>query len=200
MNETKMINAAKNWDIIAKVCRSLFTAGWIVILVCSALLLLFGSKMYGAAGLFTLDLDYVRLYLAEGYQPSEKAMSVFLAVTLVPAAAVCFAASCGIGQLRGILAPMKEGRPFEKDIPKKLRNIAWIILAGGFAAEITSVAGTAAFARLCPMEQLFSDAVAKTEYLFTFDLNFVLVACAVLFLSYIFAYGQKLQQESDETL
>lgn len=200
MNETKMMKAARNWDTIAKVCKGIFSAGWIVGLIFAALLLLFGEKMISAADLFTLDLDYVKLCLAEGYQPSEKAMSVFFAVSLIPAAAVCFAVSCGIGQLRDILSPMKEGRPFENDTPRKLRNIAWIILAGGFIAELASVVSGAVFSGMYPMEQLFSDAVEKIEYTFTFDFSFVPVACAVLFLSYIFAYGQKLQQESDETL
>lgn len=200
MNETKLMKAAKSWDTIAKVCKGVFSAAWIVGLIFAALLLLFGEKMYSAADSFTLDLDFVKLHLAEGYHASGKVITVYFITSLIAAAGICFAVSCGIDQLRGILSPMKEGRPFEKDTPRKLRNIAWIILAGGFVSELSSTFRYFALTRIYPIDQIFSDAVEKIEYTVVFDFGFVLIACAVLFLSYIFAYGQKLQQESDETL
>ena len=49
-------------------------------------------------------------------------------------------------------------------------------------------------------ELFASAAVSKTEFVFTMNFGFVLIACIIFFLSYIFSYGQALQQESDETL
>mgnify|MGYP003558602748 CR=1 FL=1 len=45
-----------------------------------------------------------------------------------------------------------------------------------------------------------SEAISKIEHNYTLDLGFVLVFAVIMFLSYIFSYGQRLQQESDETL
>lgn len=55
--------------------------------------------------------------------------------------------------------------------------------------------------KACPAEQIVNmDVISKLEYTFTIDFTFVLAFCIVMFLSYIFSYGQILQKESDETL
>ena len=52
-----------------------------------------------------------------------------------------------------------------------------------------------------PMDAIFaSSAVSEKVYNFNFDTNFVFVFFLMMFLSYIFAYGQSLQQEADETV
>ena len=51
------------------------------------------------------------------------------------------------------------------------------------------------------MDAIFSaPAIHSVEYVFTLDFGFVWLFCVVRFLAQIFAYGQQLQQESDETL
>ena len=48
---------------------------------------------------------------------------------------------------------------------------------------------------------IFASAViAKTEFVLTMNFDFVLLACVIFLLSYVFTYGQALQQDSDETL
>ena len=66
MNNTKLRNAAKNWDTMAKVCCGIFRAAGIVCFVFAVLVLIFGNRMY-EAGSFTLDF-YSNEHLAV-YRP-----------------------------------------------------------------------------------------------------------------------------------
>lgn len=197
MTDSKFMKAAKNWDVIAKSCDVLFRVVGIVLLVFAALVMIFGNKMY-EPGSFTLDLDFIKLYLPEEYQSANGWIQAFTIIALLAVGAVCFAASYGIRQLRGILAPMKEGRPFEENMPRRLRNIAWTILAGGEGLQLVAVAERVILTKAYPLEQIFTP--YKIAYSFTMDFSCVFIFCVVMFLSYIFDYGQKLQKESDETL
>lgn len=96
---------------------------------------------------------------------------------------------------------MKEGRPFEADIPANLKKLAWTVFVIGAVTQIAGIAERIILANAYPIEQILSSStIAKIEYSYTIDFNFVLISCIILFLSYIFAYGQELQKESDETL
>lgn len=200
MSDKKFMNAAKSWDTVAKVCRSLFHAAGIVCLIFALLVLILGEKMY-VPGSFSLDLDFIKLYLTDECLTETGWIRLFVMTALVTVGAVCFITAYGIGQLRGILAPMKEGRPFEESAPRKLRRIAWTILTGGLVVQLSAPVERFILTKACPMEQIFaSPVITKIEYSYTMDFGFVLVACIMFFLSYVFSYGQKLQQESDETL
>ncbi|MBQ2755983.1 MAG: DUF2975 domain-containing protein [Oscillospiraceae bacterium] len=200
MNEKKLVNSAKTFDTVAKVCGGIFRVVAIVLFVFAVLVIIFGNKMY-EVGSFTLDLDFVKIYLADKYQTADMPMQIFTVVSLAVVGGLLFAASYVIKLLRDILKPMKEGRPFEESTPKKLRTVAWIELAGGFVLELLGIAERMVTAHIYPMEEIFSSsAIANVEYAYTMDFGFVLVFCVIMVLSYIFSYGQKLQRESDETL
>ena len=200
MSEKKMITTAKTFDTIAKACKGIFEAVGIVCGIFAVLVLFFGEKMF-EIGNFTLDMAYIKLHLSESILPSIELIETFIIILLIALGVIFFMVSYGIKQFRNILAPMKEGRPFGADAPRKLRNIAWITLAGGFVFNVVSFVECMLLTKAYPMEQIFSSsAIEKVEFTYTMDFNFVLVFAAVMFLSYIFDYGQKLQQESDETL
>lgn len=200
MSEKKMIAATKSFDTIAKVCKSIFEAVAIICAIFAVLILIFGEKMFDG-GNITLNMAYVKLYLSDEIQPSTDPFRAFFMVLLAAGSVVFFMISYGIKQFRAILAPMKEGRPFEISAPRKLRNIAWTTLACGCVFNIVSFVACIITTSVYPMEQIFSSpAIEKIEIAYTMDFNFVFVFCAIMFLSYIFDYGQKLQRESDETL
>ena len=200
MSEKKMITTAKNFDTIAKICKSIFEAVAVVCAVFAILILIFGEKMFDGGNL-TLNMGYVKIHLSDEIQPSTDPYRAFFTTLLAAGSVVFFMISYGIKQFREILAPMKEGHPFEVSVPRKLRNIAWITLACGCVFNIVSFVACIITTNIYPMEHIFSSpAIKNVEIAYTMDFNFVLVFCIVMFLSYIFDYGQKLQQESDETL
>ncbi len=200
MSEKKMITAAKNFDIIAKVCKGIFEAVGIVCIIFAVLVLFFREKVF-EIGSFALDMAYIKLHLSDNIQPSTNLIEIFMMVLLAALGVIFFMVSYGIKQFRDILAPMKEGRPFEANVSRKLRNIAWTTLTGGGVLTVMSFVECIVLTKTYPMEQIFSSpAIEKVEFIYTMDFNFIFVFCAIMFLSYIFDYGQKLQQESDETL
>jgi len=200
MNRQKMINAANTFDTIAKVAGGISRAGVIVCAVFLALVLILGEKVF-AAGSLSLDLDFVKLYLADSLQTVTPGVKVYAVLSLLAAGVLCGVLSYICGRVRALLVPMKEGRPFEEGAPTALRRIAWAIIAGGALAQIMGMVERFVLTRAYPMEEIFaSAAISRVEYVFTADLGFVLLGCVVVLLSYIFSYGQALQRESDETL
>lgn len=199
MDNRKMITAAKNWDTMLRVMEGFMKAFAIVFAVFFVLLKIFKEKM--VAGAFTLDLDFVKLHLAEEYAQIGGLLLNHMDLVLISGILICIAVRFGIGYLRKVLAPMKEGRPFDGETPVYLKKTAWVILIGGGLVQVLGIVSRALMIRALPMEEIFaSPAIARVEYVFTVDFGFVLLACVVLLLSRIFAYGQLLQQESDETL
>lgn len=199
MENVKLKKAAKNWDVVAKVCKGIFGAVGIVCFIFAILVLIFGEKVFQLDSA-SLDLDFVKVYLSSKYHAVTKPLQIFAITALIAIGMLCQVVVFGIKQIREILEPMQEGRPFEKSVPDNLRKIAWTILTGGVIVQIVGITERILLIKAYPMEQLFSSMIDHIEYTFTFDFGFVLVACIVLLLSYVFAYGQKLQQESDETL
>ena len=128
-------------------------------------------------------------------------MLPYAAAILVSGVVYAFAIRYLSGIIRAILAPMKEGRPFEGGVCASLKKIAyWIFITGGIS-QVMQMILSALMMRAYPIDAVFSsDAVTRIEYSFSFDLSFLLVGFVVLFLSWVFAYGQALQQEADETL
>lgn len=200
MKNQKLINSAKNMDTFAKVTGRIFEVVCVVLAVFALLVAILGAAMF-EKGSVTLDLDFVVLRLSEEYQQITKGMELYAIVSLLAAAGVCIAVAVICRMLRRILAPMKDGRPFEPGVDRDLRKIGWVVLAAGAVWQLAGCVLNLLLIRSYPMEQIFSsDAITGIEYTFIFDLSFVLIACVLFLLSYIFSYGQVLQQESDETL
>lgn len=200
MKNEKIMKTAKNLDVFVKIAGGICQAMGIVCVVFSVLVLIFGNTMF-EEGSLTLDLAFVKFHLADDFQAVTGMVRLYAVVGLIAAGVILFMAAYVSRILRRILEPMKEGRPFEADIPENLKKTAWIVLIGGAIVQIIGIIERLLMVRAFPMEQIFSsEAITKLEYVVTMDLSFVLYFFIILFLSYIFAYGQALQQESDETL
>ena len=197
---TKLSKTAHTIDRIVKICSGFFKAFVIVLLIFSILVPLLGEKIF-ASGSLTAELGFVKLHLAPEYQGITAMVKIYTVVSLLCGCVGCamFAYICSL--VRQILAPMKEGRPFEKQVCADIRKIAWAILIGGGINEILKLIEQVFVIKALPMDRLFSaDAIASREYTFQIDGSFVLLFFVIMFLSYIFSYGQSLQQEADETV
>lgn len=200
MNRDKMISTAKFMNTGAKVAGGIFGAAAIVCAIFAVLVAVLGERMI-EIGSFTLELGYYTFHLTEDFPVDMGMMKWCIGLGLIGVAVICFLVKRATVHLRSILTPMEEGRPFEPGTPVSLRKIAWIMLIGGAVAQILAFAEGFLQAWAYPVDAVFStEAVKAVEYNFTLDLSFVWIACLILFLSYIFSYGQSLQQESDETL
>ena len=199
MSNKKMITTARNLDMILKIVEGFMMAFAIVFAVFVVLMKIFKEKM--VMGTFSLDLDFVKLHLAGEYGEITGAVLNHIDMILITGCVGCIAIRYALKVLRSILAPMKEGRPFDTEVSAGLRKLAWIILIGGGVIEVLGIVARVLQTKALPMDAIFaSPAIESVEYVYTMDLGFVWVFIVVMLLARIFEYGQQLQLESDETL
>ena len=197
---TKLSKTAQTVDRIIKICDNIFKVLAIVLLIFSILVPLAGEKIFAASSL-TAELGFVKLHLAPEYQGITIMVKIYTVVSLLCGCVGCTMLAYICSLLRQILAPMKEGRPFHKRVCTDMRKIAWAILIGGGINQVLKLIEQVFVIKALPMDKLFSaGVVASTEYMFEINGGFVLLFFVVLFLSYIFSYGQILQEEADETV
>lgn len=200
MNNDKFIRLAGTLDRIAKICAGIFRALIIVLLVFCALVLIFGDKMFDQSSL-SMELAFIKLYLAPEYRSVTSMVKIYAVTSLLCATVGCAFLTCVCTILRELLAPIKEGRPFEKSVARNLRKIGWLTLIAGFVNQALVFIKLHFLIKAYPMDEIFSSpAIERLEFKFVLDFNFILIFFVFLFLSYIFSYGHTLQQESDETL
>ena len=199
MNCRKMITTANNLDTIFRFAEGFMKAFAIVFAVFVVLLKVFREGV--VTGSVSLDLDFVKLHLAREYGMVTGSVLNHVDMILITGCLGCIAIRYALGALRSILAPVKNGRPFDREVSDGLRKLAWIILAGGGLIQILGMIGRTLLIHSLDLDAIFaSAAIESVEYVFTMDFGFVWMFCVVMFLSQIFEYGQQLQQESDETL
>jgi hypothetical protein len=199
MSNKKMITTARNLDTILKIVEGFMMAFAIVFAVFVVLMKIFKEKM--VMGTFSLDLSFVKLYLSGDYGNITDTLLNHFDLILITGCVGCIAIRYALKVLRSILAPMKEGRPFDTEVSAGLRKLAWVILVGGGLVQAVSIVGGMLLAKNLPMDVIFSSpAIESVEYVFTMKFDFVWMFIVVMLLARIFAYGQQLQQESDETL
>ena len=200
MENKKMKNLASTLDTIVKVVGSIFFAVSIVCGVMAVLVAIFGEKMF-AEGELSLSLGFVKLYATEALEVKTGFMNAYVIVGLITVAIVCVAVHLASKLTRSVLEPIKEGRPFEAQVPEKLRKLAWVVLGCGALIQIAGIVESALLVYAYDLNNVVNPLyISKVEFDYSVDFGFVLVFAIIMFLSYIFSYGQQLQQESDETL
>ena len=202
MNDNaKLTRSASVIDRILKILQGFAIAGVIVSALFIPLTAILGEKIIAKSdrlSLGPLDLNLAGDPVSYLDLPNIKTSIIAMLIGTILAAA---AAWYCLKVLREILAPMKAGQPFSAGISQKVRKLAWAILIGGGIAEIGQMISSVFEARAYQIETLLDpNAVASVSYDYTINLWFVIAALILLFLSYVFRYGEALQRESDETL
>lgn len=154
-----------------------------------------------AGALNEVDVGMLSLTIGEGYVPSTS-------VVLLTADAELFLGLVGLYlsrllllRFRDILKPMKEGLPFHDSVSQNLKKSALYVLIWGIVKNLgdgLSLMLIASQYRLPSL--LLSDKITQVSFIAPTDLGFLFVAAVLLLLSYVFRYGESLQQLSDETL
>ncbi len=106
-----------------------------------------------------------------------------------------------IRAIRGILAPMKEGLPFAREVSVNFKRLGRLTLADGILTIASNEILRMPVQRAYDLDALFlSDKITNVTTSNILSFNFLILALALFGLSYVFRYGQELQQLSDETL
>lgn len=200
-DNSKLMRTAAVIDRILKILQGFAIAGVIVSAIFIPLTAILGEKIIASADRLTVGA----LVLQMAGEPAEYLdlanIKLSIIVMLIGAILASAATWYCLRVLRELLVPMKEGRPFAAGVSGKVRKLAWTVLIAGAITEAGRALSDVFQVRAYQVVQLVDgSAVASVSYNYSINLWFVVTALILLFLSYVFRYGEALQQESDETL
>lgn len=147
------------------------------------------------------DIGFVSLTVSEAYLPDHQTIWAQAAAEILLAFLCLIFARFLIKSIRAILDPMKRGEPFHNTVSVHLAKIARYVCALGILLNLQVIISNLLLTKAFDLHiLLLSEKIPHAEFHFTFDLSFLLVSGILLLLSYVFRYGEQLQQLSDETL
>lgn len=200
MDNAKMIKMAKVIDKILKVVQGLALAGVIVCAIFIPLTFIFKDKIIADASAVTIG--NLTLTFAGTMVPAFESLKTGIVVTLVSAVVMAAITWYILKVLRSIMKHVKEGRPFEAGISQMIKKLAWIILIGGILTQVLKVVTDTVMLASYDFSKIFNPEIISGYTInHTLNLGAPIVAFVILLcLSFVFRYGEMLQQESDETL
>lgn len=196
----KMINSAKFFHTGAKVAYGIFNAAaWICAVVAVLIWLLPESAFLGGTESFSLGIVTIELVPDGMLAPIWVRVTAFESVLL--AFIMLFVGCRALRIIQQILQPMTLGQPFDGSVAPNLKKLAWLCLIGGGIAEIGGLAYQVLVLGNRDLMHYFNPTIVKSITVDTEpDLWFVGGFVLLMLMSHVFAYGQQLQQLSDETL
>lgn len=198
-------NTAKKLDKVFEIAHIVLGALAIacivgVALIAVAYLLKLDPAMIGT-GYENFDIGFLELTVAQGYAPDKWLVLLQAAISLLVGCRLMYEGRRGVGYIREILNPMKEEKPFDTIVSTNLKKLARLSITIGILYNIIILSEQlmAVFVYGLP-GLLLSEKIVHVEGMFTLDLAFLVYWAILLLLSYVFRYGEELQQLSDETL
>ncbi len=198
-------NTAKKLDKVLEIAHIVFGALAIacivgVALIAVAYILKLDPNMIGT-GYENFDVGFLELTVAESYAPDKWMILLQAAITLAVSCRLMYDARRGVSYIREILNPMKEEKPFDTIVSTNLKKLAKLSINLGILGNIIILSEQIMTVFVYDLPGLLvSDKITHVGGMFNVDLTFVVYWAILLLLSYVFSYGEELQQLSDETL
>lgn len=198
----KISKISKTVDKVLKVSY------WVmaVVVVLSCLILGIGcfvfSNEYVMQEKWTIGVGNMNLELAEHVVDNVQILRtqglVLIATLVLGVFFFCYT----IKVLRKILAPMIQEKPFVGTVSGNLKKLGWLIICSSVVMDIVENVGNAIiYAAYDIQNLLLSENIVGVELdFYMIDIKTILLGVLVLLLSHVFSYGEKLQQQDDETL
>ena len=198
-------NTAKKLDKVFEIAHIVFGALAIacivgVALIAVAYVLKLDPTMIGT-GYENFDIGFLELTVAENCAPDKWLVLLQAAITLLVSCRLFYDGRRGVGYVREILHPMTEEKPFDSIVSTNLRKLARLSINLGVLYNIIILSEQIMTVFVYDLPGLLvSDKITHVSGMFNVDLTFLIYWAVLLLLSYIFRYGEQLQQLSDETL
>ncbi len=200
MNNEKMIKTAKISYTIINVIQKVIIAA-IVLIALAAVIMAVAWKTGVPIVQNVLTFGNVSLELSEQSAVTDTTLVPRMLLALGSGAIMAGILLYGVSILKGILKPMKEGRPFDTNVSGEIKKLGYVVLAGGFLQQFTEMAGYYMFQNYEILQSLFREnVIEKVTINNEINLNFLIVALVLFLLAHVFSYGEELQRQSDETL
>lgn len=147
------------------------------------------------------DLGFVTFTVAESYLPDYRIIWYQVAAEMILALICMVPAHFSVKAIRNILAPMKNAEPFHNAVSTNLNRLARYVCALGIGLNLQKIISNILLVKAYDLNLLLlSEKISHVEFMFVFDLSFLVVSAVLLLLSHVFRYGEELQKLSDETL
>ena len=198
-------NSAKKLDKVFEITHIVFGALAIasivgVALIAVAYILKLDPAIIGT-DYTSIEVGFLKLEIAQADAPDPWLVLAQLAVTLAVATRLFYDGRRGVGYIREILQPMKEGKPFASIVSTNLKKLAKLSIVLGILFNIIVLAEQIVAVFLYDLPGLLlSEKISYVGSSFHVDLSFLIYWAILMLLSYVFRYGEELQQLSDETL
>lgn len=196
----KMINSAKFFHTGTKVAYGIFNAAaWI----CGVVTVLIWFLPEEAFWYGTESLSFGPLTIV--LNGDGMLAPIWVRTGIFEQVLLCFIVlifACKILRIiQNILAPMTQGQPFMDTVAVNLKKLAWFCLVGGFVSEVVKIVGSAlVYSQRELMNYFNPELVESIEINYELNMWFLPLFVLLMLMSHVFAYGQQLQQLSDETL
>lgn len=171
-----------------------------IVLIGLAYVLKWDPEFIGT-GYASFDVGFLELEVAQNYSPDKWLVLLQAAITLAVGCRLCYDGRRGVGYIREILQPMKEEKPFTSIVSTNLKKLAHLSINLGILWNIIILAEQIMMIFVYDLPGLLiSEKITHVGGMFNVDLTFLIYWAILMLLSYVFRYGEQLQQLSDETL
>lgn len=192
-------------DLLKKMCSVLKVVRQVclisfALLIGLSLFYAFNKDVYNT--LFgSIRIDYLKLIFNDDAALHKDKMSMWLPLILLITAIFIFIIYKSIQTIESICTITIDHTPFDVRVTNHIKKLAKYILAGGIVFNILEVCRVLYFKQILNSDLLFNTKyVTQINFDIRLHLSFLIFAALIYLLSYIFRYGQELQQLSDETL
>ena len=171
-----------------------------MVLIAAAYLFRWNPEQIGT-GYESLDIGFLELEVAKAYAPDKWLVLLQGALTLAVGCRLAYDSRRGVGYIREILHPMTEGKPFDSIVSTNLKKLARLSIVLGILYNILLLIEQIMTVFVYDLPGLLlSEKIIHVGGMFQVDLTFLIYWAILMLLSYVFRYGEGLQQLSDETL
>ena len=195
----------KSKDLLKKMCFILKIVRWVclisvVLLIGLSLFYAFNKDVYNT--LFgSIRIDYLQLTFNDDSALHKDKMSIWLPLIFLITAIFVFIIYKAVQTIESICTITMDHTPFDVRVADHIKNLAKYILVSGIVFNILEVCRVLYFKQILNFDLLFNTKyVTQINFGIRLHLSFLVFAALIYLLSYIFRYGQELQQLSDETL
>lgn len=195
----------KSKDLLRKMCFILeIVRGTclisVALLIGLSLFYAFNKDVYNM--LFgSIRIDYLQLTFNDDSALSKDKMSIWLPLIFLITAIFIFIIYKAVQTIESICTITMNHTPFDVRVSNHMKNLAKYILVGGIVFNILEVCRIMQFKQTINFDLLFNTKyVTQINFDIRLHLSFLVFAALIYLLSYIFRYGQELQQLSNETL
>lgn len=195
----------KSKDLLRKMCFILEIVRGaclisVALLIGLSLFYAFNKDVYNT--LFgSIRIDYLQLTFNDDSALSKDKMSIWLPLIFLITAIFVFIIYKAVQTIESICTIAMDHTPFDVRVSNHIKKLAKYILAGGIVFNILEVCLVMYFKQIINFDLLFNTKyVTQINFGIRLHLSFLVFAALIYLLSYIFRYGQELQQLSDETL